>query len=187
MRSPSLADCIGLLASAGGVTKYDRPGVLDVLCGRLEMLSARLDTNPELITSRFAELDCGATGGRLLTLEGATLLHVAADTRNLDAVTLLLSRGTDVNLRASTDANGVGGQTAIFHAATQADQGGVAVTRLLIERGADLSVRAKLPGHYEREGEIVDCTPLGYAMLFQTLREDNGATVALLREWGAPE
>ena len=70
---------------------------------------------------------------------------------------------------------------------TQADEGGVAVTRLLIDRGADLSLRAKLPGHYERPGDVVECTPLGYALRFQETRSDNGKTVALLRERRAPE
>jgi len=30
----------------------------------------------------------------------------------------------------------------------------------------DLSLRAKLPGHYERPEEFVECTPLEYARLF---------------------
>jgi hypothetical protein len=38
--------------------------------------------------------------------------------------------------------------------------------KLLVERGADLSIRTRLPGHYERDGEVVECTPLEYAMLF---------------------
>jgi hypothetical protein len=63
----------------------------------------------------------------------------------------------------------------------------VAVARLLIDRGASLSLRAKLPGHYERPGEVVECTPLGYALRFQETRSDNGMTVALLRERMAPE
>ena len=52
----------------------------------------------------------------------------------------------------------------------------------LIDRGAGLSLRAKLPGHYERHGEVVECTPLGYALRFQETRSDKGMTVALLRE-----
>jgi ankyrin repeat protein len=111
---------------------------------------------------------------------------VAAEYRHLDAIHLLLSRGADVNGRASIDESGVGGQTAIFHAVTQADDGGVAATRLLVDRGANLSLRAKLPGHYERHGEVVECTPLGYALRFQETRSDKGMTVALLRERGAP-
>ena len=75
--------------------------------------------------------------------------------------------------------------TAIFHAVTQFDDGGLLVTQLLIERGADLSVRAKLPGDYERPGEIVDCTVLGYALRFGG--PSHRRTVTLLRERGAVE
>jgi hypothetical protein len=58
----------------------------------------------------------------------------------------------------------------------------------LVERGADLSVRAKLPGHYERPGEVVECTPLGYAMRFPGDDHKNEhKTEAFLRERGAQE
>jgi len=78
-----------------------------------------------------------------------------------------------------------GGHTAIFHAVTQFDDGGLPVTQLLVERGADLTVRAKLPGDYERPGEIVECTALGYALLFGGTGQRR--TVTLLRERGAIE
>jgi hypothetical protein len=68
---------------------------------------------------------------------------------------------------------------------TQFDDDGLPVTQLLVERGADLTVRVKLPGDYEQPGEIVECTPLGYALLFGG--ESQRRTVALLREWGAVE
>jgi ankyrin repeat protein len=122
------------------------------------------------------------TGERLLTLRGATLLHVAAEYGNLKAARLLLARGADVNARATIGEDGVGGQTPIFHAATQHGDKGFPLARLLIERGADLSLRVKLPGHYERPGEVVESTPLEYARLFPG---DEGKTVALLRERGA--
>ncbi len=80
-RTPELARCIDLLAGGGGVTRYDLPGVLELLRGRLDRLGEQLDANPELAKRRFAELDCGSTGGRRLLLKGATLLHVAAGVR----------------------------------------------------------------------------------------------------------
>jgi hypothetical protein len=41
-------------------------------------------------------------------------------------------RGADVNARATVDEAGVGGQTAIFHAVTQFDDGGLRITQLLM-------------------------------------------------------
>ena len=140
--------------------------VLDVLCGKVEDLRKKLDHDPELVKRRFPALDIGATGARRLTLQAATLLHVAAEYGDVDAAQLLLERGADVNARAGVDEDGVGGQTPLFHAVTQQRDWGMAVAELLVERGADLSLRAKTPGHYERPDEVVDCTALGYARLF---------------------
>jgi hypothetical protein len=110
---------------------------------------------------------------------------VAAEFGNLASAALLLDRGAAVNARATVNDAGVGGQTPIFHAVTQFDDSGLSLTQLLIERGADLSVHAKLPGDYERPGEIVECTPLGYALRFGAAGHPR--TVALLRERKAAE
>src|SRR6267378_1342588 len=60
----------------------------------------------------------GDTGARQLTLQGATLLHVAAEYGNLEAAKLLLGRGAEVNANATVSEQGIGGQTPIFHAVT---------------------------------------------------------------------
>jgi ankyrin repeat protein len=180
-----LAACIDILLEAGGETKYSAPAVMALLRNRLDVLTERMDADPALVGRRFSELDFGMTGGRRLTLSGGTLLHLAAEYGNVEAATLLLDRGAGVNARATVDDTGVGGHTAIFHAVTQFDDGGSAVTQLLLERGADLTVRAKLPGDYERPGEFVECTALGYAMLFGGSSQRR--TVTLLRERGAVE
>ena len=180
-----LSACIDILLEAGGATKYDAPAVLPLLRGRLDDLAELIDADPALVNRRFSELDCGMTGGRELTLRGGTLLHVAAEYGHLAAVALLLDRGADVNARATVDEAGIGGQTAIFHAVTQFDDDGLPITQLLVERGADLAVRAKLPGDYERPGEMVECTALGYALLFGGASQRR--TVTLLRERGAVE
>ena len=185
-RSPEgLSTCIDILLEAGGTTKYDAPALLQLLRGRIDSLAELIDADPALVDKRFSELDCGQTGGRNLLLHGATLLHVAAEYGHPAAVALLLDRGGDVNARATVDEAGVGGQTAIFHAVTQFDDDGLPVTQLLIERGADLAIRVKLPGDYERPGEIVECTALGYALLFGGPPQRR--TVTLLRERGAIE
>ncbi len=176
MRSPEFEACVGLLVEAGGTSRYDLPGVLDTLLDRADRLAAQLDTNPGLIDRRFPELDCGSTGARRLLLQGATLLHAAAEYGSLNAARLLIDRGATVNAPAA------GGQTPIFHSVTQFNDRGLPMTQLLLDRGADLSVRAKLPGHYERPDEVVDCTPLEYARLFpgSEFPGSNDATIHLL-------
>jgi ankyrin repeat protein len=187
-RSRELGVCIDLLVQAGCPTKYDVPPVLDLLRGRLDSLVPRLDADPSLANRHFAELDFGSTGGRSLKLRGGTLLHVAAEYGNLEAAKLLLDRGADVNACADVSASGVGGQTPIFHAVTQFYDWGLPVARLLIEHGADLSLRAKLPGHYDRPDEVVECTALGYALLFPGPdRNSEGRTAGVLLAHGAPE
>jgi ankyrin repeat protein len=188
-RSPQLATCIDLLLGAGGATRYDLPGVLDILRGRVDRLAEQLDANPELVNRRFPELDCGSTGGRRLLLQGATLLHVAAEYGSIESASLLMARGASVNAPALLDEAGVGGQTPIFHAVTQFQDRGLAMTRLLLEGGSDLSVRVTLPGHYEQLHEVVECTPLGYALRFPGLEfpGSNDKTVSLLRENGGIE
>ncbi len=182
-RSTELPACIDILLRAGGVTRYPQV-VVDLLRGRLDLLAQRINADPGLVQRAFPEFDFGSSGARRLTLQGGTLLHVAAEYGSVDAVKLLLERGADVNARAAVDQAGVGGQTPIFHAVTQFNDWGLPAARLLIERGADLAVRVRLPGHYERLDEFVECTPLGYALRFP-----GGASksVALLREHGAVE
>jgi ankyrin repeat protein len=162
-RSPEhLQACIDLLLDAGGTTRYHVPGLLDMLRGRLDRLTAQLDADPTLVNRRFPDLDFGSTGGRRLLLQGATLLHVAAEFGLIDAAQLLVDRGADVNARATVDANGVGGQTPVFHSASQFDDKGVPMTEWLVAHGADMSVRVTLPGHYERPDHFVECTPPEY-------------------------
>ncbi len=182
VRNPKiLSACIDILFNAGGKSKYQVPTVMAVIRNRLNDLTKLLDKDQSLVHRQFPTLDFGTTAARLLTLRGATLLHVAAEFGNLDAVRLLLDRGADVNGKAVVDKDGIGGQTAMFHAATQTGDCGLSIVRFLVDRGADLTVRAKLPGHYEKPGEMVDCTPLGYALLFPG---NQGPTSAFLREHG---
>jgi hypothetical protein len=185
VRSPLLRECIDLLLAAGGATTLAEPAVLAVIRGDIETLAALLAADPALGHRRVGALTVGTTGSRRLTLRGGTLLHVAAEYGRVEAAALLLDRGADVDARGAVDDAGVGGQTALFHAVTQFRDAGLPVARLLLARGADVAVRATLPGHYERPAETVVCTALGYARLFPE-GGGNGA-VALLQAHGAAE
>jgi hypothetical protein len=176
VRSEEMVECIELLLQHGGTTRYDRPGVLEILRHRTDLLTARLDGDPSLVHRRFPELDCGSTGERRLLLIDATLLHVAAEFGNPDAARLLLARGADVNARGGS------GQTPLFHAVSQFEDLGLPMTELLLDAGADVSVQANVPGHYERPDEFMACTALGYASRFPS---ENRKTVKLLRARGA--
>jgi hypothetical protein len=189
VRSSDLARCIDVLASAGSHTRYDVPVVLDVIAGRLDDLAARLANTPQLIEQRWQELHFGATGARRLVLKGGTLLHVAAEFGSVEAARLLIDSGADVNARAALDEHGVGGQTPIFHAVTQFQDRGLSVTRVLLEAGADLSVRATVPGSYETSEDLSDCSPLEYARRFpgEAFPGSNGETQRLLTEWHPPK
>jgi ankyrin repeat protein len=157
---------ISLLQDAGGHTQYDEPGVIATIRGDLDSVRELLQRSPSLIERRYPTLNIGTTGGRMLTLKGATLLHVAAEFEQAEVATWLLDAGADVNAPALIDSEGLGGQTPIFHAATHGNLG-IGLVRLFLSRGADLNVRCRLPGHYENpEEKIFEGTVLEYARRF---------------------
>jgi Ankyrin repeats (many copies)/Ankyrin repeat len=183
-RSTQLGDCIDMLMAAGCPTRRGTPAVLELLRGRTDRLAYLLESDPGLAKRRFPELDFGSTGYRRLTLRGGTLLHVAAEYGSVASARLLLEFGASVNAQVETDRAGIGGHTPIFHAVSQFSDWGLPMVQLLIGYRADLTIRARLPGHYERPEEVVECTPLGYAVRFPGTEN---RTLALLRAAGAPE
>ena len=182
-RSERLGACIAILLEAGCPTRRNIPAILEILRGRIDRLRELLDHDPTLVSRRFGELDFGSSGSRSLTLRGCTLLHVAAEYGNVEAAALLLERGADVDARAEIDEAGVGGQTPLFHEVSQFSDFGLPAVEFLLKHGADLSVSARIPGHYERPGEMVECRPLEYACHFPG---GENKTTAFLRATGAP-
>jgi ankyrin repeat protein len=183
-RSAQLGECIDLLMGVGCTTRRGTLPVFEVVRGHTDRLLYLLELDPSLVRRRFPELDFGTTAHRGLTLRGGTLLHVAAEYGNVAAARLLLDFGANVNARVETDAAGLGGQTPIFHAVSQFQDWGLPVARLLADRGADMRVRARLPGHYERSEEVVECTAHGYARRFPGTAN---RTLEFLRSIRAPE
>src|SRR6202034_1420992 len=93
---------ISLLQEAGGRTQYDALGILATIRGDLESVTELLQGSPSVIDTRYPSLSIGTTAGRMLTLKGATLLHVAAEFGQVEVARLLLDAGADVNAGALT-------------------------------------------------------------------------------------
>ena len=181
-----LSACIDLLLAAGGTKRYDAPGVLDILRGRLDRLAERLDADPGLVHRRFPELDCGGTGGRRLLLRGATLLHVAAEFGRVDAVRLLLDRGADVTRepRGRRRRRRPDGALPRGHAMRRCGPGDAAAAVEPAPTRRPRDCPATTSGRTVRR-----CTPLGYALRFleEPPHAGENATVAFLRARGAVE
>ncbi|MCY3556461.1 MAG: ankyrin repeat domain-containing protein [Gemmatimonadetes bacterium] len=169
-----LHTCINLLIDHGAA--YEDGPVMDIHRGDLDALAARLETDAGLVTARFT-LDYGSN----LTLRGSTLLHVAVEFHELDAIALLLERGADLNARSSIGRNGVGGQTPLYHAIGTNQGTGFHVFEHLLDLKPDLAVEARIqtnPGDNDlvmdciHKGndhffeEVLELTPLGYAKRF---------------------
>ena len=162
----SIVAIMDILLAHGATTKYNFPEVLAIIRHDQAQLATLLDAHPDLLHRHYPTLDIGSTGGRLLTLAGATLLHVAAEFQNLPAATLLLERGLPADTPALIAPDGSGGQTALFHAATQNDAEGLPIVQLLLAHGANPHHPALVPGHYEHPGQLLQTTPAAYSLLF---------------------
>jgi hypothetical protein len=159
--------------------------------GRIDLLEAHLARDPDLLRRTFdiAEVFPLAPAccrepytAQGTPVHGTTLLHIAAYFDDLDIAEWLLDRGMHPDVRAATDADGIGGCTPLFstvvsqrnfwvnHGKGQPDE--ARFTRLLLERGADPNARASLRARLE-EGhgggpirEYRDVTPLGWGAQF---------------------
>ncbi len=185
-RSPQQAECLNILIEHGA--KFQDGPEMDIFRDRLDELRARIQKQPELLKQRFPHVNYGNTGARSMTAKGGTLLHIAAEWNKLEAARMLLDLGADVNAKAALDERGLGGQTALFHAVSQYNAIGLDMLKLLVERGADLTIRARIPGDYDKPGQVFEGTALGYGLRYpqQEFKTDQ-SEIEFLRSKGAPE
>lgn len=146
--------CINLLIRHGAA--FDDGPVMDIHRGDLDSLTARLETDERLVSARFT-LDYGSH----LTLRGSTLLHVAVEFHELDAMALLLEHGADLNARVAVGRNGVGGQTPLFHAIGTNQGTGFHVFEHLLELKPDLAVEAMIQSNPGDNDLVMDCIHKG--------------------------
>jgi hypothetical protein len=159
--------------------------------GRIDLLETHLARDADLLTRTFDITDIFPLApaswrdpymAQGTPVHGTTLLHIAAYFDEVDIAKWLLDRGMNPDVRAAIDADGFGGYTALFSTVVsqrnfwvnygkgQPDE--ARFTRLLLERGADPTVRASLRARLE-EGhgggplrEYRDVTPIGWGEQF---------------------
>jgi hypothetical protein len=149
--------CLELLAAQGVTLPDTAPMALHR--GRIDLLESRLARDPQLLSRTFSHreiypLELGCHEDESLALHGTpiaggTLLHMAVEDDAIDIARWLLARGAGVNVRAAVDADGFGGHTPLFacivsQAYRCSRQRDASFTRLLLDHGADPSVRVSL-------------------------------------------
>ena len=155
--------------------------------GRIDLLEAHLERDPDLLTRTFDIADiyplapaCSreAYTAQGTPVHGTTLLHIAAYFDEWEIAQWLLDRGMNPDAPAAIDGDGFGGYTALYSTVVsqhnfwvnygKGQPDDARFTRLLLDRGADPSVRASLRARLE-EGhgggplrEYRDVTPLAW-------------------------
>ena len=160
--------CFQIVMKHGGrLSGRVDPAALVVHMNQLGELDRMLSEAPDLV-NRKMDHPTGRTANRWLPMNGSTLLHVACEWPNDDAVKLLLDHGADPNATAAVDEQGFGGQTPLFHALSQYRC--ESVVELLLQAGADCSKTARLTGNSQwlpgDEAVIVDGTAMEYARVY---------------------
>jgi len=189
-RKPSEKHAILEMYVAHGLILPDTP-TMALHRGRIDLLEEHLRRDPNLLRRPFTheeiyppEIGCHedphSTQGT--PLAGTTLLHMCADYDELEIAKWLIAHGMDVNEKASVDADGFGGHTALFATVVsqpnfwmnyQARPQVAPFTQLLLDHGADPNVRASLrkqlhPGYgTEPRREYRDVTPLSWGERFE--------------------
>ena len=157
-RSDAFPACLRLLLDRGAT--LDDPRIAPVLLDDVDALAAALRRDPSLIEHRTSLVSA------FTPLEGASLLHVAAEFGNMRAARVLLEMGADVNATAAVDDYGLNGHTPLFHTVNSAWNRSAPLMRLLLDAGATADVR--LAGlvwgrGMEWETTLFDVTPISYA------------------------
>ena len=188
LRSERFSACIEVLLAAG--TQYDDPPLLAVLRGEADDLKRLLDDDASLAAAKHT------LPHAFTPLEGVTLLHICAEFNKVDCATALIAHGADVDARAATDTDGLGGQTPLFHTVNSHRNFAYPMLKFLLDNGASVDVNLKgivWGKSHEWETYIPEINPISYAAIgnlrqFQRREEDQAKNIALLQKhkYGAP-
>jgi hypothetical protein len=158
LRSPRFIECVEVMLQAGAT--ISDPLLQSILLdddARLRLLLAESrDSMHRKLSLRAAFTSC----------RGVSPLHVCAEFNSIRCLQVLLENGADVNAPAHQDDEGIGGHTPLFHAVNSIFNYSRPAMEMLVEAGADLSVRVKALLWGESmswETVLFDVTPISYA------------------------
>lgn len=159
-RTDRLQECLRLLIDAGA--ELPDPVLAPVLLDDADAISEAVDADPDFLFHRTT------LRSAFVSLEHATLLHVAAEYGNLNAVRKLIQLGADVNVRAGVNDYELNGHTPLFHAVNSNGNRSAPIMRLLVENGADCEFAVKgleWGKSYPWETLFFDVTPISFAQM----------------------
>jgi hypothetical protein len=185
-RNPAAKHRILDLYVEHGFEPPDTP-VMALHRGRIDLLQSHLARDPDLLTRTFDIADvfplAPACSREPYVAQGTpvhrtTLLHIAAYFDEVEIGQWLLDRGMDPDAPAATEADGIGGYTALYSTVVsqrnfwvnygKGEPDEARFTRLLLDGGADPNIRASLRAGLEAGHgggplrEYRDVTPLGW-------------------------
>jgi hypothetical protein len=158
LRSSRFAECLQVMLDSGA-TIGDRL-LESILLDDDSKLRALLSTSSQCLLRKLNPL-CAFTSCR-----GVSALHLCAEYNSTRCARVLLDYGADVNARADRNADGLGGQTPIFHAVNSIFNYCRPMMEVLVEAGAELDIRviSLLWGESMNWETVVhDVTPVSYA------------------------
>ena len=181
---PAKHACLAFFAERG--IEYPDTPMMAFHLGRIDLLEEHRRRDPKLLSRRFSyreiyplELGCHedeSLGLHGCPIDGATLLHMAADFDETVIAEWLLANGADANAKALLDAEGFGGHTVLFNiVVSQAYRSGRqrdgAFARGLLDAGAAPNAVASLRKGIrfiadESVHEYHDVTPTGFGRAF---------------------
>lgn len=157
-RSDGFPACLRLLLDRGA--ELDDPLVAPVLLNDASALVTAIRVTPSLVNHRTT------MASAFTPLDGASLLHVAAEFGNADVARVLIEMDADVNATAATDAHRLNGHTPIFHVVNSNGNRSAPILRMLLDAGAkaDITLSGITWGRgFEWETTVFDVTPISYA------------------------
>ncbi len=194
--------CLALCTNAG-VEFPDTPP-LALHRGRIDLLAAQLRRERGMLTQTFSHQEIyppalGCDHDESLALHGTpiaggTLLHLAVDTDEMEILRWLLREGAPADGKATTDAEGFGGHTALFGCVVSQPfrtgrQRDADCARLLLAHGANPNARASLRKRLrfvedESTHEFRDVTPLAWGERFHDQAWVNRGAMRVIAEHG---